>query len=319
MLDTPIAIIIFNRPDATELLLKKISAARPKRLFVISDGARVGIDGERERVSRCRELVEKIQWECDVYKNYSDVNLGCKERVSTGLDWLFSMVDMAIILEDDCIPHLDFFRFSSELLDRYKDDERVMSVCGTRICPEDDEETSSYYFSKYSICWGWATWKRAWACFDSNLELLDHVDNKDFLYGHLGGRRQAIYWKYVLSKTRSGAINSWAYRWMFSCWINNGLAVVPKRNLISNVGFGHDASRTKSEKRYTRMAVSGLDFPLSHQKVVSCDYENDRFIEDLMYSKSVRNRIWWAADLVAASLRNTLKDQTMSCKKGGDA
>ncbi len=181
-----------------------------------------------------------------------------------------------------------------------------MSVCGTKLGPSFENDGFSYHFSKYSICWGWATWARAWKCYDSKLEALDAVYQSRFLQGHLGGIRQYAYWKYILNKVRTGRINSWAYRWMFSCWINNGLSIIPKNNMISNIGVGDDATHTKDAKKYLGMRASGIEFPLVLHKNIKCNYKADQYIEDTIYSKSLVNRIMWAVDMFSSTVKRNL-------------
>ena len=250
--DTPVCFIIFNRPDVTERVFREIARCQPRTLLVISDGPRSEHPGEAELVQTTRRIIEQVDWPCRVLKNYSEVNLGCKQRISSGLNWVFEQVEQAIILEDDCLPEPTFFNFCSELLQRYRDDERIMAVSGDNFQEGQSRTPSSYYFSKYPHCWGWASWRRAWKKMD--LELKSWPD-----FQASGGMRliadspeEEKYWTRIFEQLQKGLIDSWAYSWTYSCWAHSGLTILPDVNLVSNIGFGEQATRTKKNDR--RMA-----------------------------------------------------------------
>src|SRR6185369_14461868 len=165
-LTTPVAFIIFNRPDTTEKVFAEIARARPPKLLVIADGPRAGRAGEADRCAATRAIIDRVDWDCKVLTNYSDVNLGCKNRVASGIDWVFEQVPEAIILEDDCLPDPTFFRFCEELLIRYREDERISQICGANFQFGRKRSNDSYYFSRYNHIWGWASWRRAWQHYD---------------------------------------------------------------------------------------------------------------------------------------------------------
>lgn len=293
MFNVPVVIIIFNRPDITRELLSCLKKIKPRNMFIVSDAARYHVEDEDLKVQETRQIAENIEWECKVRKNYADENMGCMRRVSTGLDWVFENVDRAIILEDDCIPSGDFFTFCEDILERYAEDERVMSISGTRLSPVMNSQDTSYTFSKYSICWGWATWKRAWNLYDGELTKYKSVKNSKYLKQYLGGTRPGIYWGYILDRVYKGDINSWAYRWMFSHWVNNGLSVVCSRNLVTNIGCGNDATHTKDDNMFLARKSCHLDKPFKYLETVMCDYNMDEWIEDNFYSKSLIGRAKW--------------------------
>lgn len=291
---SPVAVIIFNRPDCARELYESLKVYKPEQLFIVSDGPRGTHPGEAEKVVETRAVFSKIDWECKVYRNESDINLGCRERVISGLDWLFSLVDCAIILEDDCIPHQDFFRFASELLTRYEHDTRIMSICGTNIfyseCPTD----FSYSFSKYFFCWGWATWKRSWDLFDRQWIGLDYVKNIGFSRDYLGSYRAAWYWNFILERSRSGIEDDWGSNFLFSIFLNHGLNIVPRHNLVKNIGIGIESTHTKRIPIYMPKKVESLDFPLVHPPYVFAHAKLDRLTEDTIFSKSLYKRLLWA-------------------------
>lgn len=171
-MSTPIALIIFNRPDLTIRVFSKIARAKPKTLFVIADGPRSDHPGDIKKCAEARSIIESVDWDCTVHKNYSDINLGCGRRLASGISWVFEKVEEAIILEDDCLPHPTFFRFCKELLERYRDDERIMQINGQNFQHKSMRTSYSYLFSYSNNCWGWATWRRAWQHFDMEMRRL---------------------------------------------------------------------------------------------------------------------------------------------------
>jgi len=160
-LRAPVALMIFNRADLTAQLFAAIRAARPTRLLVVADGPRN--EAERAKCQAARDVI-RVDWDCQLSTHYSDVNLGCGGRISSGIDWIFREVEEAIILEDDTLPSPTFFRFCDVLLERYRDDERIMNIGGTNAYPHamPASRPESYFFSRYGHTQGWATWRRAW-------------------------------------------------------------------------------------------------------------------------------------------------------------
>lgn len=285
---TPVVFLVFNRPDTTQKVFEAIRKAKPPKLLVVADGARPHKAGEAEKCAATRAIFEQVDWNCEVLTNYADENLGCKQRVSTGLDWVFEMVEEAIILEDDCLPEPSFFGFCEELLERYRDDERVMSICGTNYQLGRRRTTDSYYFSLYSNCWGWATWRRAWKYYDIDMKLWPQLRDTDFLKNLLVDRRGVEVWNKIFNDIYEGRGNSWFFRWMLSCWTQSGLAIISDRNLICNIGSGVDATNTISSDDWVfmNMPVEAIDLPLKHPGYMIRNYEADRFVQNNFYDYS---------------------------------
>lgn len=268
-LDTPVAFLVFRRPDTTARVFERIRAARPRRLFLIADGPRPDRPEDREAVERTRAVVDAVDWECDVRRNYAEENMGLRRRISSGLDWVFGQADRAIVLEDDCIPDPTFFRFADELLERYAADYRIMSVRGTSFHGGQRVTADSYHFSRYESCWGWATWARAWRHFDLELSRWPALRDTLLFRSAFSSDRVADYWEGIFSRLHNSEIDSWAYAWTFAHLVQNGLAIVPEHNLVSNAGFRPDGTHTLSN----RTSLAGLDttplrFPLRHPTVV---------------------------------------------------
>jgi hypothetical protein len=287
-LTTPVAFLIFNRPDTTARVFKEIARAKPPKLLVVADGPRLDRPGEAERCTAARAIIEQVDWECEVLTNYADNNMGCKRRVSSGLDWVFDTVEEAIILEDDCLPHPTFFRFCQELLERYRDDERVMHITAQNLQFGKKRTLYSYYFSRYPHCWGWASWRRAWQHYDRTMQRWNEIQQGKWLYDILGSRYAVTYWGKIFQTAYENKVDSWAYVWMFSCWIQSGLTILPNVNLVSNIGFGGEATHTKGDSPLANMPFVPMRFPLQHPPYVIRDARADDFTENKVFSGSTK-------------------------------
>ena len=260
-----------------------VAELKPTRLFIIADGPRPGKNDE-PLIQETKKIVENVSWPCEVTKIYSQENLGCNSRIVSGLNEVFQKVDQAIVLEDDCVPHPSFFPYCEALLEKYRDDERVMNISGNFFL-KDFEIQSDYYFTRYPHCWGWATWRRAWNKLDSKMERWPQAKTEDILTGILPGKAAVIYWTSVFDRTSRGEINSWAYRWLLTCWLENGLSINPRHNLVTNIGFGKDATHTKTENPLlSDLEAHALNFPLTHPHFVLASQRADTLTENLIYS-----------------------------------
>jgi hypothetical protein len=242
--EVPIVFLIFNRPDTTARVFEEIRRIKPVKLLVIADGPRANHPGEAEKCDRVRAVIDWVDWPCDVLKNYADFNMGCKNRVSSGLDWVFEQLEEAIILEDDCVPDQSFFGFCEKLLHYYRDDERIMHIGGANFQNGLTRGDGSYYFSRLNHIWGWATWKRAWKFYDVTMgsyPLFCKQHNIDGILPHKGMRRA---WLHNFLLVFTGQLDTWDFQWTYAVWQQSGLSIIPNVNLITNVGFGHDATHT---------------------------------------------------------------------------
>lgn len=242
--EIPIAFCIFNRPQLTAQVFQAIRAIRPRRLLIIGDGPRADHPTDPERVRLTRSVVEQVDWNCDVETCYADQNLGCRLRMSSGLDWAFARSESLIILEDDCLPHASFFPYCRALLDRYADDRRIGMISGDNFQPGPVSD-DSYYFSKWAHIWGWASWRRAWQSFDLNLSLWPSCQQQGWLKTWSDFPEEVDYWTRIFDQVHRGSIDTWDFSWMFNCWSQNALTILPQVNLVSNLGFGPEATHTK--------------------------------------------------------------------------
>jgi hypothetical protein len=293
-MNTPIALIIFNRPDTTERVFTEIAKAKPPKLFVIADGPRTDHPDDVEKCAATRAIIDRVDWDCEVLKNYSDINLGCGHRPASGISWVFENVEEAIILEDDCMPHPTFYRFCRELLEKYRDDERVMLITGRNLLTGRLQQKYSYHFRRTFSCWGWATWRRAWQHYDFGIKLWPELRETSWLRNILLNERAVEFYRKIFDQAHLSARNLhyWDYQWAFSCWAHSGLAVVPAANLIQNIGFGPAATHTTSESSPVgRLLAEEIVFPLHHPSFISPDTDADLFCFDLLVPKKKRRSL----------------------------
>ena len=292
-MNTPVAFLIFNRPDVTARVFETIRRAQPPQLLVVADGPRPERPGEAETCAATRAIINGVDWECDVQRCFSDVNLGCGPRVATGLDWVFAQADRAIILEDDCLPDPTFFPFCEELLARYADDERVMNVLGSNFrAIGASSGGDSYRFSQFHVPWGWATWRRAWRFYDMRMEDWPLADAAAWLRGLFPDRRDARFWARTFASVHGkNRPHTWDYQWTFACWRQSGLSVVPDAHLVSNIGFGPDATHTTGYTVGADAPTRPMSFPLRHPPAVVRDAALDDFIQHIYYRLPVSARV----------------------------
>ncbi len=276
--------MIFNRPDTTQRVFEEIRKARPPLLLVVADGPRPDHSRDAEQCAKTRAIIDQVNWDCDIRRNYSEFNLGCRERVSSGLDWVFNDVEEVIILEDDCLPHPTFFHFCEELLQRYRSDNRIGHIGGVNFQFGRKRGPYSYYFSRYEHIWGWASWRRAWRGYDPALASWPKAREEKLLERFLGDRSLVGYWTSIFEKVYRRQIDTWDYQWTFHCWTQNRFAIIPNVNLISNIGFDTNATHTMGQSKFNNMKTEEMMFPLSHPPLIARDSAADKYTEKYHYS-----------------------------------
>jgi hypothetical protein len=285
-LQTAIAMLIFNRPETTARVFGEVRRARPPTLLVVADGPRSDRPGELERCAAAREIVEAVDWDCELFTNYADVNLGCRSRISSGLDWVFETVEEAIVLEDDCLPHPSFFRFCEELLGRYRDEERVMHISGDNFQFGRRRGGASYYFSRYPHVWGWASWASAWRNYDVEIGKWSGAEDKDAYLEPFADPRERLFWRWAWDGASSGAIDTWDLQWVFAGITRGSLSINPNVNLVSNIGFGDRSTHPGEDDHVVdTLPVGEITFPLKHPNAIERDVEADERTAELFFRK----------------------------------
>jgi hypothetical protein len=241
--DTPVLLILFNRPEKVRQLIEALSLVRPKYVYVAADGPRLHSVTDAERCEEVRSLVNSLPWDCEVFTQFQSENLGCKKGVITAIDWFFDNVQSGIILEDDCIPSPFFFNFASKLLTDYQDDELVMHISGSSFIKND--EILSYYYSKVPLIWGWATWKRAWRKYDVEMSEINQLRRELREQKVFKRNNYAQFWIELFRHVKIKDIDTWDTQWFYTVLKNEGICLSPTINLVENVGFGADATHTK--------------------------------------------------------------------------
>jgi hypothetical protein len=203
--------------------------------------------------------------------------MGLIDRFVSGLEWVFDLVDEAIILEDDCVPSVSFFRFCETMLDVYREDERIMDIGGTNYLETWKSDQQDYHLSRFGGIWGWATWRRSWEWYDPEMSLWTDTEARSILRSYWPDTNHARYIEYIMQRAYDGEIASWAYPWGFARMLNSAYAVVPAKNLVSNVGFGDEASNTRNDShRLSNIPAHKMDFPIQIRHIVGPDRDYDK-------------------------------------------
>lgn len=287
----PVLLIAWRRPNTLREAIAAVRGAGPERVYVACDGPDPSRLGEVEAVTQTRQTIDsEIDWDCQIQKLYSNENLGCRYGVSKAISWFFEQEGEGIILEDDCVPHADFFPFCSELLERYRFDQTVCCVTGNNFQNGQTRATASYYFSKYPHCWGWATWRRAWRNYSSNFDFWPQwKESREWkhLFSHSRERR---HWERIFDQVHAGKLDSWASVWLASVWKVGGLTATPAQNLVTNIGFGTDATHTKQRSANLSVPAVGLGTPMRHPAAKVAHDEADTYVFESIFNRGKRSK-----------------------------
>lgn len=281
--------LIFNRPYNARRSFEAIRNVRPNRLFVAADGPRPENASDKIRCAEARQIIERVDWPCDVTTLFRDENLGCADAVSRAISWFFEHVDEGIIIEDDCIPSIAFFRFIDEMLVRYRNDTSVSMITGDNFLGRSRRDDASYYFSRLVHVWGWATWRRAWRCYDHSMTEWPRMKRDKWLLDLFGDKLAAEAWTDWLDATARGQNSSWAWRWTASIWSDGGKSVVPRNNLVENIGFGRDSTHSSGRRSIAKTGHGeSLGFPLIHNPIAIVDRVADRSTQRAIMGPKLR-------------------------------
>jgi hypothetical protein len=279
-LNTPVLFLIFCRPETTKVVFESIRKARPARLYVAADGPRHDSPAEFQRCQEARKIATEVDWDCEVHTLFRDKNLGCGDGPSTAITWFFERETEGIILEDDCLPSSSFFPYCASLLERYRDDTRIMHIGGVNLeKPYLRRAQYSYSFSHLTNCWGWATWRRAWNHHDFDMGFYNEICRKGYLKGHYNSIYERDYFEYAFEKVHRDRRNIWDYQWQFACRINSGLVISPSNNLVINIGLGGEATNTIEPRGIgCDLKLEEINFPLNHPDFVMVNGKKERQI-----------------------------------------
>jgi hypothetical protein len=304
----PVAFFIFNRPQVTAQVYARIRAARPARLLVVADGPRRSRPEEAELCRATRQIVSSPDWPCELLTNFADENLGCRRRVSSGIDWVFQQCSEAIILEDDCLPCPAFFAFCSTMLNHYRDDPRIMHVSGNNFQGGRIRGEGSYFFSRYPLSWGWATWRRAWQYYDVKVASWPEAYRNRWLESILDDPEEMQHWEGTFDSLYRGRIDTWDYQWLFACWRRGGLSILPNVNLVTNIGIGPDATHFR-EGHSTLGIPTGELGNCIHPSAVIRDAQADQFMfkEHIASRQELRRSNWVETARRKLALRTRLR------------
>jgi len=277
--ETPILFLIFNRPETARMVFSAISKRRPAFLYIAADGPRLQKQGEIEICEKLRtEILNKIDWPCQVKTLFRDDNLGCKLAVSSAIDWFFENVEEGIILEDDCLPDQSFFQFCQELLEKYRNDNKIAMISGNHFGNKRLGD-ADYYFTQIPHIWGWATWRRTWQQYDLNMSAYPNFRVNCLIKDIWSDKRVQNYWTDILNEVYGNKIDTWDYQLTFSVFLNKKLCVCPNVNLVTNIGFGRDFTNTVIiDKRVSNISSKEINFPLVFPGKIIYDERNDYII-----------------------------------------
>lgn len=313
-LKAPILFLVFNRPDVTKKVFMAIREVRPSRLYVAADGARDSKEGEKEKVEEVRKFImNNVDWDCKIETLFRANNVGCGPGVKSAIDWFFENEESGIILEDDCLPKQSFFWYCEELLQRYKTDERIGMISGNNHAGYQPGDCS-YFFSKYKGCWGWATWKRAWKNMDMDMQWLK-TSNRDCVIANMSySKVSEKHWQNAIQMIHDGVVSAWDWQWFFSLAAQNQLCIIPKHNLVANIGFGEDATHTLGKPRDIFVQTEDVYFPLSHPSLIVSDVNHDKLYEQRKIKKPLLDHLYIILiAFVPVGIKNIIKKIWKKC------
>ena len=269
--NVPVLFLIYRRPDLTSRVWEEIASIKPAKLYIAADGPKN--TSEKAICDETREITENINWNCEVKRLYRDANLGCMRAVSDAITWFFSEEEEGVILEDDCLPNASFFRFCSEMLVYYKEDQTVGHISGSNHHKKSFKPfNSSFYFSKYPHIWGWATWKRVWQEFKPVIKDYPPLQIK------FNSFMEKVYWWDKFRNVGKSQTDIWDYQYLYLLWHRNLKAIMPQNNMIKNIGFDSRAThysilnyRIKRFNARDREEMKEIIFPDSQEICVMAD------------------------------------------------
>jgi hypothetical protein len=279
---TPILFITFNRPTHTGRVFDEIKKQKPKYLYVFADGPREGNESDLQKCKKVKSIFDdNIDWDCELKKYYPISNLGCGKGPASAITWFFENVEAGLIFEDDCIPHPDFFEFCKILLNKYKSNTQISFIGGANFQDNQIIGSGSYYFSAgHHGTWGWASWRRSWQYFSYFIKDFNENELKFVLKKYFYNKTQINYWLEIFREVNNDRFNDscWDYQFYYSCWRHGMIAIIPNKNLISNIGFDHLATHTFNfENQFANKTIECI-LPLNHPDYIIQDQSADYYM-----------------------------------------
>lgn len=290
----PVLFLTFNRPDFTDMVFEAIAEVKPKYLYIAADGPRLDKPDDIELCAKTRSVIERVNWDCEVKTLLRDKNLGCKSAVSEAISWFFENVSEGVILEDDCLPDKSFFLFCAELLEKYRFDDRVMSISGSNLLPEGWKKNIQSYHWAHGGIWGWATWKRAWELYDIEMKRWPEQETKDKIKTQLGTADWYNSYYGMFESSFNKSLNTWDIQWFYSTLINKGMAINAAVNLVKNIGYGSGTHTHSADDAITNLPLNTMSFPLKHPEkmILDIDYLKQVYAHlNKKYKSSIISRV----------------------------
>ena len=288
---SPVLLLLFNRLEYTKLVFEEVRKARPDKLYVAIDGPRINNDEDQIKIVSIKDFIySHIDWDCKVETLFRDQNLGCKDAVSSAITWFFDNESKGIILEDDCLPLNSFFSFCDQLLDKYEFDERVRHISGVCFLNTEVDIEASYYFSKFTHVWGWASWKRVWKDYSKDIFSNQELNFSEILYDIYPDKNICDSIGKEFKRVQEGDLNTWDYQYLFLNFINSGLTIIPKSSLIKNIGFDSDSTHTHSNP-YNSRELNNIDH-ITHPKYIIPSLRNDILSLDEMFKTKLLDKLF---------------------------
>lgn len=273
----PVLLLVFKRPETTQTVFNAIRAAKPKRLFVGADGPRENRPDEALKVQAVRKIVQQVDWDCKVQYLFQEKNVGSKVAESTAISFFFEHVEEGIILEEDCLPDASFFQYCAVLLERYRHDARVMHISGNNFLFDKKIGDGSYYFSQVPLCWGWASWRRAWKLHDPDMRSYPEFKAQKRIDDIISDRHiRREYTRYYDECFKTG--NAWDYPWSYTVMSNHGICISPNINLVANIGFGGDATTCANDSSLVANVTTGSMAEMVHPAFMVPHLEADKAV-----------------------------------------
>ncbi len=287
-MDIAVLLIVFNRSDTTLQVLEQLRKAEVSKLYIYSDGPR---KGQIEEVATLQvvqqKVLEAVDWDCKISTHFQKQNEGPRLALGHAISWFFEQEEEGIILEHDCVPALSFFPFCKTLLQHYRHDERIMHISGDNFQFGKWRGDGSYYFSKLNHIWGFATWKRAWKLYDVEMKLYPLFKKENRIRDIIQDKRSRKIWMSIFERTFQKTLETWDYQWTFAMWCNNGLAILPNVNLVSNVGFDSKAlNTTNPDHKLANMQRIELE-EIKHPSFILSDEEADKFATNDVFNPTL--------------------------------